>query len=339
MPVPTTNYNPPFNITRASHVVLTVRDLNRSRAHYVDMLGLILTEQTDDALYLRGVAERSHHSIVLRKSDAAGTVDRLGLRVFMDEDLEKAYRWFNDNGTPCRWADVPFQGKTLHFEDPNGMPVELCARMDQVQSMHDQFHHHRGGHPHGLDHFQMPCQDVMKATEFYMNLGFRLSEYTDSDDGSQLWGTWLQRKGNPHDIVFTSGKGPALHHFAFQAKDASTIMHICDVVASMGMEDIIDRQPSRHGIGNALFVYFRDPDGHRMEFYDAHYQMIDIDHEPIRWPLSNTKRSSIWGMPASRRWYFETSSFTDVPLHEAEFPGEPMTLERYVTEQLLNGKQ
>lgn len=335
MSLPPVNYHPPFNITRASHVVLTVSDLDNSQAHYVDMLGLILTKRTSDALYLRGVDERAHHSVVLKKSDVPGTVDRIGLRVFLDEDLEKAYRWFRDNGVPCRWVDVAFQGKTLHFEDPNGMPVELCARMDQVQSLHDKFQHHRGGHPRMLDHFQMPCQNVRLATEFYAQLGFRISEYTDSDDGSQLWGTWLQRKGNPHDIVFTAGKGPALHHFAMQSKGPSTIMHITDVVGSMGLEDIIDRQPSRHGIGNAMFVYFRDPDGHRMEFYDAHYQMIDIDHEPMRWPLSNTKRSSIWGVPASRRWYFETSPFTGVPLQASEFPGEPMTLERYVRETLL----
>ena len=332
MSIPATNYFPPFNMTRASHVVLTVRDLDDSKAHYVDMLGMVLTERTDDALYLRGVDERVHHSVVLKKSVNPGTVDRIGLRVFMDQDLHNAYAWFNDKGIPCRWVDVPFQGKTLHYEDPIGMPVELCARMDQVKSLHDSFHLHHGGHPRVLDHFQMACHDVMKATEFYMNLGFRLSEYTDSDDGSQMWGTWLQRKGNPHDIVFTNGKGPALHHFAMQAKDASTIMHVCDIVGSMGMEHIIDRQPSRHGIGNALFVYFRDPDGHRMEYYDAHYPMIDIDHEPVRWPLSNTKRSSLWGVPASRRWYFETSPFTDVPLNEPTLKGEPMTLERYVSE-------
>ncbi|MEM8858515.1 MAG: 3,4-dihydroxyphenylacetate 2,3-dioxygenase [Chloroflexota bacterium] len=328
MPIPTPNYTPPFNITRASHVILTVKDLDASYHHYVEILGMIETERTADALYLRGIDERAHHSVVLRQSDQPGTVDRIGLRVFMDEDLDKAYTHFNETGTPCRWVDVPFQGKTLHFEDPNGMPVELCARMDQVPSLHDKFQHHRGGHPKALDHFQMPCQNVTLATEFYANLGFRISEYTDSDDESQLWGTWLQRKGNPHDIVFTAGKGPALHHFAMQSKDASTIMHITDVVGSMGLEDIIDRQPSRHGIGNAMFVYFRDPDGHRMEFYDAHYQMIDIDHEPIRWPLSNTKRSSIWGVPASRRWYFETSPFTGVSLQASEFTGDPKTLEK-----------
>ena len=40
MPVPMHTFNPPFNIVRCSHVVLGVADLGRSRAFYVDWLGL-----------------------------------------------------------------------------------------------------------------------------------------------------------------------------------------------------------------------------------------------------------------------------------------------------------
>ncbi len=333
MPIPKPNYNPPFNVTRASHVVLNVSDLAASKVHYVDMLGLMLTEQTSDALYLRGLDEHSHHSVVLRKSDNPGTVARIGLRVFSDDDLDKAYTYFQEQGVPCRFVEAPFQGKTLHFEDTVGMPVELCATMDLAESMHDKFYLYRGGRPKGLDHFQVATHDVQSATDFYMAIGFRMSEYTDSDDGSALWGTWLQRKGNPHDVVFTNGKGPALHHFAMQVQDVSSLIHACDIVGSLGQEGCIDRGPARHGISNALFVYFRDPDGHRMEFYDAHYPMIDINHEPTRWPVSNTKRSNLWGMPASRRWYYETSDFEGMPTQPPLLQAEPMTLERFLDTQ------
>ena len=36
MSIPKPVYNPPFNITRASHSVLTVKDLAASRRFYVD---------------------------------------------------------------------------------------------------------------------------------------------------------------------------------------------------------------------------------------------------------------------------------------------------------------
>lgn len=49
--LPEWNRNPGFNITRASHVVMTARDLGASKAFYVDAVGLVLTEETTDALY------------------------------------------------------------------------------------------------------------------------------------------------------------------------------------------------------------------------------------------------------------------------------------------------
>src|SRR5258705_13773025 len=69
MPLRDPVFNPPFNIVRASHVELGVSDLARSRAFYVDCLGYIVSDEDKDALYLRAVEERNHHSVVLRKSN------------------------------------------------------------------------------------------------------------------------------------------------------------------------------------------------------------------------------------------------------------------------------
>ena len=71
MPIRDPVFDPPFAIVRASHVELGVRDLARSRAFYVDCLGLLVSDETEDALYLRGVEERNHHSIVLRRARPA----------------------------------------------------------------------------------------------------------------------------------------------------------------------------------------------------------------------------------------------------------------------------
>ena len=68
MPLRDPVFNPPFNIVRASHVELGVADVARSRAFYVDCLGYIVSDEDGDALYLRAVEERNHHSVVLRKS-------------------------------------------------------------------------------------------------------------------------------------------------------------------------------------------------------------------------------------------------------------------------------
>ena len=62
------NLAPPFNTTRASHAVMTARDLDRTQEFYCDVLGLIATARDPDALYLRALEERSHHSLVFRKT-------------------------------------------------------------------------------------------------------------------------------------------------------------------------------------------------------------------------------------------------------------------------------
>ena len=57
MGLPITNFDPPFRITRASHVILMVRDLAASRQFYEKVIGLILTAEEDGVLYFRGIEE------------------------------------------------------------------------------------------------------------------------------------------------------------------------------------------------------------------------------------------------------------------------------------------
>jgi catechol 2,3-dioxygenase len=71
--VPKTSWPPPFRVTRASHLTYNVRDLSRSREFYTQVLGLVVSDEDRDTLYLRGVEERSHHSLVLKRTSACRT--------------------------------------------------------------------------------------------------------------------------------------------------------------------------------------------------------------------------------------------------------------------------
>ena len=130
--LPKTNFFPPFNITRASHLVFAARDLAASRDFYTEVIGLIVTDETPDTLWLRGVEERCHHSLTLKRTNGQPMCERIGMRVFMDEDLDKAKAHFDKIGIGSKFADVPHQGRTLHFNDPAGTPIELCATMPVV---------------------------------------------------------------------------------------------------------------------------------------------------------------------------------------------------------------
>ena len=107
MPVPQPNLYPPFNIVRLSHVEFGVTDLAKSRAFYVDTLGLQVTDETADTIYLRAMEERGHHCIVLKKSETAEARD-LGFKVFDEEDLDKAVHFFKGKDHPSGGDQVYF---------------------------------------------------------------------------------------------------------------------------------------------------------------------------------------------------------------------------------------
>lgn len=327
--LPITNENPAFNITRASHTTLGVTDLEKSRDFYRDVIGLVVTKETDSAIYFRGLEEAAHHSLILERSPEA-KAHHVGLRVRSDADIEAAEKFFKENNLTYRRVERAHQGETIQFVDPVGTHIELTSSMDVVDRKMQNYNEFVSGAPQRLDHYQVVTHDVQKATDFWTHLGMRMSEYTAKDETDELWGSWMEVKGNTHDLVFTNGRGPRLHHFAFAVPDGASLIHAADVAGALGAGNEIDRGPGRHGISNALFLYLRDPDQHRIELFNTHYQFIDLETPPIRWDISNPRRAQLWGMPASRRWFFEASEFPQEDVHEPLLKANPDTLEDYL---------
>ncbi|MCK8786094.1 VOC family protein [Roseomonas sp. NAR14] len=307
-------FYPPFNITRASHAVLTVRDLAASRDFYTRVIGLVVTEEDADTLYLRGIEEVAHHSLVLRRSDGVPACERVGLRVLTEEELDKAARHFAGLGLPASWAEAPHQGRTLHVSDPFGMPLEFVARMDLAPRRLFQTDHHPGGAALRFDHKQIHVTDVAAACRFYTALGFRTSDYVVAGPEDAMTGAFMHRKDIPWDLVFLPGPGPRLHHFAYVTPSLNDMMRACDAAGLHGYGSSVERGPGRHGQGHVQYVYFRDPDGHRVELVlEAPHNMTDLEQVPVRWDAEKRKGTMDWGYPAPRRWFEEATVFAGVP--------------------------
>ena len=72
MVLPPPVYDPPFRITRASHVVLEVDDLDVSQSFYADVLGLILTRRDETTAFFRGIEEALDVAIANPRARASG---------------------------------------------------------------------------------------------------------------------------------------------------------------------------------------------------------------------------------------------------------------------------
>src|SRR5262245_11301960 len=114
----------PIRISRASHAVFTSRDLARSKEFYTEAVGLVVSHEDRDTLYLRGLEERGHHSLVLKRTNDAPECERIGMRVFDEEMMDRAFAFFKARDLPCAWVERPFQGRTLHVTDAVGTPLE-----------------------------------------------------------------------------------------------------------------------------------------------------------------------------------------------------------------------
>lgn len=323
MSLPIPNLYPPFNIVRLSHIELTVTDLQASRAFYVDTLGLQVTDETADTIYLRALEERGHHCIIL-KQGATAVAGELGFKVFSEDDLLKAERHFRDKGAPVAWIDRPYQSRTLRTRDPHGIPLEFYASMERLPPIHQKYALYKGVKPLRIDHFNCFSPDVDASVAFYNEIGFRVTEYTQDEETGRLWAAWTHRKGGVHDIAFTNGRGPRLHHVAFWVPTPLNIIDLCDLMATTGWVGNIERGPGRHGISNAFFLYVRDPDGHRVEIYCSDYQTVDPDLEPIKWDLSDPQRQTLWGAPAPRSWFEEGSAFDGAVAKDSTLASQPI---------------
>jgi catechol 2,3-dioxygenase len=313
---------PAYDIVRVGHVELLVADLGAAAAFYGELLGMIESDRSDDAVYLRGWEEHTHHSLVLRRSEHPA-VGHVAFRVRDEDDLDRLAAECEADEIPVEWyGGEPHHGRALRLSDPLGIPLEFYCAMEPAESRLRAFHAHRGAPLMRLDHVNFQVADIERAMPFWLSRGFRCSEYLSTDGPDErLCGAWLFRKQNCHDVAFTAGIGPRLHHMAFWVTEPMGVLRACDQLAAARQAPAIERGPGRHGITNALFVYLRDPDGHRIELFSSDYFTGDPDLEPLRWSAADPTARTFWGARAPDCWYDEASPFRAhggglVPVHD-----------------------
>ncbi|HEY2051246.1 MAG TPA: VOC family protein [Caulobacteraceae bacterium] len=329
MNIPETNLNPPFRFRRASHAVFTTTDLHKSREFYTEVIGLVVSDEDADTLYLRGLEERAHHSLVIKRADEPSACLRVGMRVFDDEELDRARHYFDSLGAPCEWVEVPFQGRTLQTVDAVGTPLEIVATMAHQPRRDMDVQIHRGAAARRFDHYQVTTPDVAKAAEFYTAIGFRIADYMIV--GDRPVGVFLHAKDTPYDIVFVDRDALAFHHYAYIIPDIQAMLRACDTAGALGWGDCVEFGPGKHSLGHSYYVYLLDPDGHRVELLLPPIVCMDGDDKPAVWDLTDARHvTEAWGLPPRKGWFSKRSRFPGVPLPTPSEADPPQSLEAYL---------
>lgn len=311
-PVPTPQVPAP-DILRCAYMEIVVTDLAVSREFYVDVLGLVVTAEDDNAVWLRTAEEFIHHNVVLHQGPVAA-VAAFAYRVRAPEDLDKAVAFYSELGCRVeRRADGFTQGigDSVRVEDPLGFPCEFFYEVKHVERLAWRYDLQGPGALVRLDHFNQVTPDVPRATRFMQDLGFRVTEDIQDNQGT-IYASWMRRKSTVHDTAMTGGDGPRMHHIAFATHEKHNILAICDKLGALRRSDCIERGPGRHGVSNAFYLYMRDPDGHRIEVYTQDYYTGDPDNPVITWDVHDNQRRDWWGNPVVPSWYTDASRVLDL---------------------------
>lgn len=119
---------------RIAHVVLKVRDLERSKRFYTEVLGMeVMNESPQLGIVFLANNRRDHHELALLQIGPQAEAPRateLGLlhvafRLRSEEELRAAYQELKERGVPISFTVNHGITKSVYFRDPDGHELEV----------------------------------------------------------------------------------------------------------------------------------------------------------------------------------------------------------------------
>ena len=274
-----------IRVRKIAHAAYEVPDVQQQTEYYTDILGLSLTAQKKDVVYLASTVD--HHSVVLRKGPETKCT-RVGFQIGSEDDLDAFEKQTAAHGikTTRKKDPEPTISDMVTFEDNKGTIMEVFKRPDFVHQKYPV----KGVVPHKLGHVAFHCEDAQAVTKFYCDvLGFRVSDWM-GDFFSFL------RCGTDHHTINLMSTGSNRHfHTAFEVRNWGHLQEACDYLSLNGYPMLWG--PGRHGIGHNLFAYHRSPAGLITELFAELDQMQDEAlgyFEPRPWHRDNPQVPKVW---------------------------------------------
>lgn len=298
---------PIFDVAHLGHVELLTPKPEESLRFFRDVMGMSVSGQEGDSVFLRGWDDYERFSLQLTAAAQPG-LGHAAFRTRSAQALERRIAALRADGCEVVPAYKNYgHGTGWRFRDPDEHCVELYwetewhqAPPDRRPALKNQAERYpaRGVNVRRLDHYNCLAVDVRACREFYQrNLGFRCTERIEMDDGTEA-GMWLTTTNKSYDVAF--GRAPAgahgrLHHVTFALDSREAILQAADVFLDAGI--VIENGPHKHAIQQTFFLYVLEPGGNRIELAHAGARLVLApDWKTITWTEAERNKGQAWGL-------------------------------------------
>jgi catechol 2,3-dioxygenase-like lactoylglutathione lyase family enzyme len=280
-------------VFQLGYVALETADIERTRAHYLETIGMTETARGDDGSTFLSVGF-GHHDIVLRQAKQKSLL-HVGLQLKPHISVRDLYSQAREFGlrADVKTDSQPGIAELVEVEGPGGNVFQFYSAMESPASGFRK----SGVAPLRLGHVAVISPEGDKLIKFYQDfLGFW---YTDDIEGIA---TFLTCNRDHHVINVVNAPEARVHHIAFELRGSSDHAAAADVLRSTGVKQLWG--PSRHTAGHNIAGYHHDPDRVMLELYtemDVFIPELGI-HEPRPWHEHFPMRPKRWQMTELNAW-------------------------------------
>lgn len=278
-------------LAHLAHVEIITPKLEESVAFFRDVVGLDEVGREGQSVYMRCWGDHYHHSLIL----TAGPQPALGhgsWRTHGPEELEAAVASIEATGTSGEWVEGSRgHGRAYRFKGPSGHPLEIFWEVEryvappELRSPYPDRPRRRGTRgiaPRQLDHLTVATRNVMSDAAWYRDtLGYRFMAYTSLEHKPDMvvFGV-VTTNETSHDLGLAgdfSGMNGRVNHVAFWMEESEDLLRAAELLIEAGTP--VEFGPGRHGIGEQMYLYFREPGGMRIELNSLGYRNYVPDWE------------------------------------------------------------
>ncbi len=275
---------PPLWPAHLHHFCLETPQPGALAAWYETRMEMTPETLADGSVWLSG----RQRNIVLRPAAEKG----FGWAAYALDDAARVERLAADldaKGVARAETRSPAFGPQVAIRDPDGKVFVFGVPARPENAAPDRL-------PGRLQHLGICTTDIARLKDFFIDtVGFRASDIV-TDDNGRISACFLRSDAEHHDLALFAASSSRFDHQCYETTCWNDIRDWGDHFATTRTE--IEWGAARHGAGNNLFIFVRDPDGNPVEL-SAELETRDFDAPPGQWK-TEPRTLNLWGSAWTR---------------------------------------